>query len=110
MVVFGWIVFAYGFRAKLIVPSEKDACVSYTETQRVPFYYQGFSSFIYSLETFLPFVDLHQAKYWLPTRKPVSGRQIAARSLMWYLRLHTLSGWILSTLFIAGLTGFLHRD
>jgi hypothetical protein len=110
IIALGWIVFARGYRAQLIVPSEKDACAGFNETQNVPFYYQPFSSFIYSLETFLPFVDLHQAKYWLPARKPVPGRQAFAAFLLWYLRLQILSGWILSTLFVAGLTGLLHQD
>src|SRR5579864_1091041 len=60
IVVLGWLAFARGYRARLMVPTEKEACVRFTETQHVPFYYQPFSSFIYSLETFLPFVDLHQ--------------------------------------------------
>jgi hypothetical protein len=106
IVTLGWIVFVRGYRAGFIVPSEKDACASFTATKDVPAYYPPFSGFIYSLETFLPFVELHQAKYWLPVRKPVP----LARLLPWYLRLHILSGWVLSTLLVAGLTGLLHKD
>lgn len=109
IVVFGWIIFWRGYRAALIVPSEKDACVSFIETGTLPLHYQPFSSFVYSLETFLPFVDLRQGKHWFPTGRSGRGHRLFAGCLLWYLRFHILSGWLLSTLFVAGFTGLIHR-
>jgi hypothetical protein len=100
--------------------------------------YPKFSAFIYSLETFVPLLDLHQKKYWLPeARKGRSLREIAEtimgrwkgkrlvqvmnRILSWRLfRLQTggllrwwfwteiILGWIITTLLLAVLTGLIH--
>lgn len=109
IVALGWMIFSSGYRAGLIVPSEKEACASFTESGGVPLYHQSFSSVVYSLETFLPFVDLRQARHWCPANTPGADGRTFARFLPWYLRLHILSGWLLSTLFVAGLTGLVHR-
>lgn len=55
----------------------------------------AFNAFIYSLDAFLPIVDLHQESYWLPqTSFP--------RCYLWF---HISAGWILTTIAIAAFTG-----
>lgn len=54
-----------------------------------------FSAIWYSLELFLPVVDLGMAKAW----RPVGGK------LATYARLHQLAGWVLIPIGIAALTG-----
>ncbi|MFZ5931615.1 MAG: hypothetical protein ACOY15_10425 [Pseudomonadota bacterium] len=54
-----------------------------------------FNAFIYSLDAFLPIVDLHQETYWLPQSEPFK----------WYLWFHISAGWILSTISVAAFTG-----
>lgn len=54
-----------------------------------------FNAFIYSLDAFLPIVDLHQETYWLPLSEPFK----------WYLWFHISAGWILSTISVAAFTG-----
>lgn len=54
-----------------------------------------FNAFIYSLDAFLPIVDLHQESYWLPQSEPFK----------WYLWFHISAGWILSTISVAAFTG-----
>ena len=110
IVIIGWLIFWHGHRVALMVPPEKDAYDSLNKTGEVPGYYQNFNSFVYSLETFLPFVDLHQGRYWSPSGNPVAGHRLFGRVLPWYLRFQILSGWLLSTLFLAGLTGLVHKD
>ena len=54
-----------------------------------------YSRFWYSLELFLPVVELGMAKNWRPTRS----------ALRTYARLHQLAGWILVPASLAALTG-----
>lgn len=56
-----------------------------------------FSAFWYSLELFLPVVDLGVAKSWRPSQK--------SRPLLTYARIHQLAGWILIPVALAALTG-----
>lgn len=56
-----------------------------------------FSPFWYSLELFLPVVDLGVAKSWRPSQKSVP--------LLTYARIHQLAGWILIPVALATLTG-----
>ena len=55
----------------------------------------NFNAIVYSLDTFAPLIDLHQAKYRLPT-----GWFLRA-----YLWVHIILGWVLTTLLVVGLTG-----
>ena len=58
----------------------------------------AFNAFFYSLDTFVPLVDLNQESYW----RPIGWR----RGYLWG---HILAGWVLSTLFVTGMTGVLKR-
>lgn len=58
-----------------------------------------FNALIYSLDTFVPLIDLHQAKYRLPTWW----------WLRWYLWFHIICGWALTTLLVVGLSGLVHQ-
>jgi hypothetical protein len=64
-----------------------------------------FNAFVYSLEVFVPLVDLHQESYWLPDANAAYG---------WLLRLyfwvHIAFGWISSTLLVAALTGLVRKE
>jgi hypothetical protein len=80
--------------------------------------YPRFNSIVYSLDVFLPFVDLNQVCYWIPGEKPHSARKsrnclmhIGPYSLKWsavlhcYLWFQTLAGWTLCTLLAAAVAG-----
>ena len=58
-----------------------------------------FNPLVYSIDTFVPLVNLYQAKYWLPKS--------------WFFRLyhwiHIGAGWILTTLLVLGLTGLIRK-
>ena len=118
-VMLGTALFGWGYRARLITPTEEGAYESFCVTGAPPPHYPPFSSFVYSLENFLPVVDLHQGTYWRPNPrhrptddKPTAGGEsvretLPARMLRWYLWLHILAGWVVTPLLFAGLAGML---
>ena len=62
---------------------------------------------MYSVDTFVPLIDLHQSKYWLPNAKrgnKLLGLHIGGL-LRLYLWIHIVMGWALTTLLVVGLTG-----
>ena len=72
---------------------------------RLPVDYPTFNPITYSLDTIVPIVDLHQEAYWLPRdTKPWGG---FFRAWHW---LHIGLGWMLTTLFVTGLTGIVKKD
>ena len=77
----------------------------------------GLHPLLYSLDVFLPFVNLHQEHYWWPdeTLKGeclIAGRKIVIRgsALRVYLWLQIIAGWLLSAIFVAGITGLIRND
>jgi hypothetical protein len=77
----------------------------------------GLNPLLYSLDVFLPFVNLHQEHYWWPDETAsgdcaIFGRSVPVRGSMlrYYLWLQIMAGWLLSAVFIAGLTGLIQND
>ncbi|MEM9098985.1 MAG: hypothetical protein AAGC79_10720 [Pseudomonadota bacterium] len=63
--------------------------------------FQPFSPVIYAVDTFVPLVNLHQEPHWIP------------RGGTWarlYLNIHIAMGWLITTLFVASLTGIVKKD
>ena len=118
----GGALFRSGYRARLITPTEAHAYELFVQTGEPPPHYPPFNSFVYSLENFLPIVELHQGEYWRPNprhtpirRGRAKGRKLAtdrwlAPMLRWYLWLHILAGWTITPLLFAGLAGLLRND
>jgi hypothetical protein len=117
-VLFGAGLFRWGYSARLITPTEENAYESFVKTGNPPPHYPPFNSFVYSLENFLPVVELHQGNYWRPNPQhtPIGkrrlvfafgGETVPARLLRWYLWLHILAGWTVTPLLFAGLAGLL---
>jgi hypothetical protein len=117
-VILGSFLFRWGYRARLIAPTEEHAYEIFIRTGQPPPHYSPFSSFVYSLENFLPVVNLHLDEYWRPNprHRTGSGRSFlrftdetfAARMVRWYLWVHILAGWVITPLLFAGLAGLLH--
>lgn len=79
--------------------------------------YEKLSSLLYSLDVFVPFVNLHQEHYWWPDADAegqfaILGRNIrvSGRMLRRYLWLQIIAGWLLTAIFVAGITGLLRND
>lgn len=69
------------------------------DPQKLEYKKRPYSRFLYSLDLFLPIVDLQFASVWMPKQ----GRRAARR----YLPVHVIAGWILITILVAALTGIL---
>jgi hypothetical protein len=64
-----------------------------------------FQAIAYTLDTFLPIVDLQQKAYW----RPKSNTECT--NYLWiYLRFHIVSGWILIFMFTAFLAGVMQKE
>jgi hypothetical protein len=107
-ILIGWVF----FRSGVIVPTEKDAYVS-VQGGQLREGYPKFNAFVYSIEMFVPVLDLHMKKYWRPdTDKsgkllwfiPIKGNFV--RGYMWG---HICAGWIFTTLLVVGLTGIVKK-
>jgi len=118
----GTILFGWGYRMRIITPTEEAAYREFVANGEAPPHYPVFNPLVYSLENFLPVVELHQDKYWRPNpRHSVRGRAtragepkdaspIPSRLLRWYLWLHILAGWTITPLLFAGLSGLVRPD
>jgi len=121
-VIFGTILFGWGHRAMLVTPTQESAYETYVSTGAPPPHYPSFNAFVYSLENFMPVVDLSQGAYWRPNpRHTFSGRirikgremnlgMMPAACLRWYLWIHIIAGWTLTPLLFAGLSGLIRSD
>jgi hypothetical protein len=121
-VLLGTILFGWGYRAGVMTPSEPDAYEAFARGGRPPVHYPHFNAFVYSLENFLPVVDLHLGNHWRPNARerivadPASGEWMtenatsAGKLLRWYLWFHILAGWVLTPLMFAGLSGLIRME
>jgi hypothetical protein len=107
VIAIGWAVFWLGFQTPGVMASTKD-----TPAHAKP------NAIIYSIDLFVPVIDLRQATLWQPDPDkkgtvtiqrlksnptvPVSGR-----CLRWWMWFHIAAGWVLTTLFVVGLTGLI---
>ena len=118
----GAILFGWGYRMRIITPTEEAAYREFVASGEAPPHYPVFHPLVYSLENFLPVVELHQDKYWRPNpRHVVAGRSDAggelaeasslpSRLLRYYLWVHILAGWTITPLLFAGLSGLVRPD
>jgi sRNA-binding regulator protein Hfq len=119
-VVLGCFLFAIGYMGGLITPEKEFACSETTSSStdngvlrgRLSAFYPRFNFLVYSIDAFVPLIDLHQAKYWLPNAfrgpKLLSNKVFTLRVgglLRLYLWIHITMGWFLTTLFVVGMTG-----
>ncbi|MBC8218878.1 MAG: hypothetical protein H8E73_10470, partial [Planctomycetes bacterium] len=121
IILFGSVFFKEGYSHGLVTPpsdsaysKEGDAGISAPgDTNRhISEVYPVFNSLVYSIDVFVPVVDLHQAKYWLPNANrgselvPTSSAALCTGGLLLlWLWVEIACGWVLTTLFLVGLTG-----
>lgn len=119
-VTFGWGVFHICFSHEIISPTEehafsKDSSARKSRLNGTRIYsenYPKFNAFVYSLESFVPLVKLDQSEHWRPNayrgtrlkiwrvHLPTTGSLLRA-----YLWFHIITGWVLTSLWVGGLTG-----
>jgi len=111
VVMVGFAFYVLGYYSRDITPIDKGAYDTFRAIHQVPAHYERFHALIYSIENTLPFVRLGQIDRWQVDPNPrVLAQVILAGALRWFRWIQILSGWILSTLFIAGVTGIVRRD
>jgi hypothetical protein len=118
----GTLLFGWGYRMRIITPTEEPAYREFVASGEAPPHYPVFNPLVYSLENFLPVVELHQDKYWRPNPRhtvsakarrggePCDPSSTPSRVLRWYLWLHILAGWTITPLLFAGLSGLVRPD
>jgi hypothetical protein len=112
-VALGSVLFGLGYRERAITPTEPAAYEAFVQNGEPPRHYPPFNAIVYSLENFLPVVDLNQGTYWRPNPRHGTGGRMRALSgtlLRWYLWVHILAGWIITPLLAAGLSGLVRPD
>jgi hypothetical protein len=79
--------------------------------------YERLQPILYSLDVFVPFVNFHQEAYWWPDANlsgecDLLGRRVrfSGSILRSYLWLQIVAGWLLSAIFLAGVSGLIRND
>lgn len=111
-VFLGWFLFWIGFHYGLMMPARSDSYIDGDTGQehRTSENYPR-SALMYSLDVFVPLVDLHQVRYWFPNvNKRVKldisnnfGIAINGHVLWCYMWFETVAGWIIATMLGIGL-------
>ena len=101
------------YRYNILLPRGEMEYISGTGScGRISQKYPRFSCIIYSLDTFIPLMNFHQAEFWLPgyRRDTLRGqipRSLCSAIFRLYLCFHTFFGWFLTTLLVVALTGLI---
>ncbi|SNB69223.1 hypothetical protein [Thermoflexus hugenholtzii] len=105
-VIIGALIFGWADASNLMAPSSPEILTDplYRASGTIPPDYPRFQALAYSLDAFLPIVDLHQESFWLPDASKPFGALVRL-----YLWIHIAAGWLLSTLFVSGVTGLVRR-
>ncbi len=97
-IVLGWFLFRWGYKHGMIIPTGDQAARPTTKKKEracSEHSHVAFNAMIYSVEEFVPLVNLHMASHWSPKRGLLRG----------YLWIHILFGWLQTMFLMAGLTG-----
>ena len=82
---------------------------AWQKKREIPAEYPDYRSVVYSLDSMLPIINLHVVSHWQPSLAPpppeASERSFPPWVVWWYLRLHIIVGWALSTLAVLAFTG-----
>jgi hypothetical protein len=107
IVIVGGEVYKYAYESGSIVPASVDVLVNepYTQKGIPPQDYPRFQPMVYSLDVFLPIIDLKMESYYLPVRDTPLGS--FARG---YMLLQIISGWLLTTLFATAVGSLLREQ
>ena len=110
VVLLGWLMVTVGARAGVMRRTWPESIPNSESGSD----YERLHPLLYSLDVFLPFVNLHQEHYWWPDAGAAGeialfNRKVrfSGRMLRYYLWLQIIAGWLLSAIFIAGVTGLI---
>jgi len=107
----GWFVFKCGKKGKLFIAAKEAELITRAGSEGSHSRsYPKFVPIIYSLDVFIPLIDLYQEKYWMPNMDHHSLGRIKfffSCLIQLYLWTHIIAGWVLTTLFLFGLAGLI---
>jgi hypothetical protein len=132
LAVVGTVVFGCGYLGGAMAPTDERAYEFFAQHGYAPDYYPQFNPLVYSIEHSFPLVSLGMKDRWSPNHGVSSDRLLLDwRGLRWLhgatfcdvqpfrwnapmclrlcLWLQVPLGWVLATLFVAGLTGVVKR-
>ena len=123
LVLIGSLWYALGYKTGSIVPTERAAYESVAGCRGRPAYYDAFHPVPYSLENSFPLVKLGVQDKWAPGQSaqcsPYGSRgrttallvAIASPQMLQRFRWFQIcAGWLLATLFVAGVSGVIRKD
>jgi hypothetical protein len=96
LILAGSLIFQTAADLKIIVPNETPV-----NENRPPI----FHPLLYSADVFLPIVDIDQQSRWSPDSRRIDGKYV-----IYYQTFHIMSGWFLTTLFVAAVSGLVKTD
>lgn len=106
IVTLGSALFSRGYSLGAVTPTDKEAYQVFEthepkqgEHGDPPWYYEEFSAPVYTLDTFLPIINLGEKDHWMPNAHQGG----FGKFLRGYLWVHIGLGWLLTTLFVTGL-------
>jgi hypothetical protein len=114
-VFIGFRVFYWGRSEELIQPAKGPTYIGEADNgKELVSSYPSFDPLAYSIDTFLPIIDIQQSEYWRPDTSKKCWLLQKERScgafLRIYLWIHIIFGWLLTTLFVIGFTGLVRKD
>jgi hypothetical protein len=107
----GYLLFKFGYMANAMVPcNDEHAYAYFVANGEPPPYYPSFSPLLFSIDSFLPILNLSRhTVYWIPNHNRTLG--VVRRTLgLWlhlWLYIQIIAGWVITTLFVLGLTGII---
>jgi hypothetical protein len=128
LTLFGSLLSGCAYLGGAVCPNEKEAYEAFERQGESTAYYPRFNALIYSFEHSFPLVDLGVKEHWmLKPGKPATVPELrwavfrtmrdatfrnyylfrlcAPQLLRWWQWFQIVAGWVLATLFVAGLTG-----
>jgi hypothetical protein len=122
LVLIGAGVYGVAYKMGSIVPVQKEAYNCYEKQCSVSSEYERFHTIPYSLENSFPLIKLGVQDKWAPapeTRVQACSRGWTSSTLQaasapgfvrWFRWIQICLGWVLTTLFVSGITGILRKN
>lgn len=104
LILLGMLLFTLGGFLGVMMPPTKTAY--WTECDLLDSY-PTYNPILYAIDITIPLIDLHTEKYWHPRW---SDEWDLYNIFRYYLGLHIIAGWTLTTLFVTSVTGLIKKE
>jgi len=104
IIAIGWGFYGYGDKNGLMVRTKPSIQILENiadKTKKVD-YYPKKNWIVYSIDTFIPIIDLNVASFWMPDRNKKYGTTL----WFWY-GIEKILGWVIISLYVVSLSGIL---